>query len=242
MSWARTADARRGGRKRGSHHEIHRRIAIGLAHGQIHLAAGYEFQSTMPHVTDHADDAPPVILVDNLPDGILAGPECTGEGLIDEDDRLAGRRIAFREIPARAQRDPHGVQIAIGHDADKGLRQLTPLDRPDPCALTPQLRSPPRGRYVGEAGRLYARDGGHAAEHFGVIIVTLGLRGISAARVNAHGGCAFRLKAKMDIENAKEACEPASRADEENTGEGDLRNNQRAADPGVAACPGWNRD
>ena len=40
-------------------------------------------------------------------------------------------------------------------------------------------------------------------------------------------------KPRRDIENAQETSHQQTRADQENAGEGDLRNDQRAADPGV---------
>ena len=61
----------------------------------------------------------------------------------------------------------------------------------------------------------------------------------SAGRqVDLHGGGVAGLKAEVDIEDAKEAAQQQAGADEEDAGQGDLRDDQGGAEALMAAACG----
>src|SRR5712675_2061286 len=68
--------------------------------------------------------------------------------------------------------------------------------------------------------------------------VALFLRGIRRIGIDAQSGGAFGAETEIDVEDAKEAANQKTRTHQKNTGESNLRDNQRTANPGVAAALG----
>ena len=118
----------------------------------------------MAHVADHANNAPPVILVPDLPDGILAGPGARARVSLT---RMTGSPEGVsRSVKSR----PRATRCPWRSDSRRsrrgnGFPATAPRLYTCPLPLTPNWVAAER-QYVGQTRGLYARDGVHAAEHF----------------------------------------------------------------------------
>src|SRR5438874_3099733 len=99
----------------------------------------------MPHVTDDADDPPFGTAIHDLSECVLTGPERPRHRFVYHDDLLARRRVPFREIPPVAQRNSHGSEVTVAHDAHKGVgilprRVLMSLGARTPTAVAAERK------------------------------------------------------------------------------------------------------
>src|SRR5436190_24246490 len=95
-----------------AHHERHGTgIFMILAQRKVHHRYWIDdAESTVLHVSDHADDFTLSFRGERnpkaLPDWVLIGPELLGDRFIDWNGGLLGDRIGLLEIPAGDDRDP----------------------------------------------------------------------------------------------------------------------------------------
>ena len=136
--------------------------------------------------------------------------------------------VARVEVAARAQRDLHGLQVVLVHDARerRGILArgiLDPLGARAPGPIAPERED------IAEADRLDARQRRDAADRAVEVLVGVGEAVEGARRIDPPGHGVLRLEAEIDLEQRAEAAEQQARADEQHAGERDLDDDERVA-------------
>jgi len=139
-----------------------------LTHRQIHFEPGCLFEREMADVSDHADDAPFAAGAHPLTERILAGPECAGRALINDDDGLDAWQVVFGEVASLDEWNSHGLEIAVADDARVSRWEFPAGIDHAFGACAPTAVAAERKR-IGEAGVLDTRDGAGAPQDLVVV-------------------------------------------------------------------------
>ena len=201
---------------------------LGGGGGDVHLPTRFGFGGGLADVGDDADDAGVgASYAGDAVDGVFVGPEVAGDGLIDDDNGLFGVNVIPGNVAALDEAHADGVEVAGRDDVDEGSGELAGLvvlafggDAPGAIAG--------HGERVGDACGLDAGDGLDAVEDLAVDGSALGCAPI--VEVEPHGGGVGGFEAQVDVEDAEKAAQEQAGADEEDAGEGDLRDDEGGAE------------
>ncbi len=172
-------------------------------------------------------------------EGSLPGPAVACHGLVDDDDQRAIGAIMRREIAACDEGNAEGVEV-VAVDQSKGGKSEAPAGRGLAFnGIGGQRVVAISGKRVADPCADHRRARGEAVEHGVIEIVGGGLRRVLLERQLIAGDeHVLGLEAGVDGEHSAIAAQEDAGGCEEKQGDGDFRDDEAGAEPGVTGRSG----